>query len=235
MAQTGDVQFGDLEDGFDARRVGTGGSSLGNLPAEFSREPFARGTVGMARSQSPNSANSQFFICFEGCGSLTGQYTLFGEVVSGMDAVRKIKKGSSANNGQVSGPDKIVRMRMQADATLSGLSSRKIGVIATRKVAVWNGSTWVEQPTRNPVWAALDIWSNHVYSAGLPLANNQRDLRIEHQVTRVELNFIPAIRPGQPVLARIMHEAWNPQLQRFDIVPRLVVQTPAVVRLAAEQ
>ena len=61
-----------------------------------------------------------------------------------------------------------------------------------------------------------------------------RDLRIEHQVTRVELNFIPAIRPGQPVQARIMHEAWNPQLQRFDIVPQLVVQTPAVVRLAAE-
>ena len=70
----------------------------------------------MARSQSPDSANSQFFICYEGCGSLTGQYTLFGEVVSGMDAVRKIKKGASANNGQVSGPDKIVRMRMQADA-----------------------------------------------------------------------------------------------------------------------
>jgi peptidylprolyl isomerase len=70
----------------------------------------------MARSQSPNSANSQFFICFEGCASLTGQYTLFGEVVSGMEVVDKIKKGSSSNNGQVSGPDKIVKMQLAADA-----------------------------------------------------------------------------------------------------------------------
>jgi cyclophilin family peptidyl-prolyl cis-trans isomerase len=66
----------------------------------------------MARSQSPNSANSQFFICYEGCGGLTGQYTLFGEVVSGMDVVDKIKKGSSANNGQVANPDKIVKMQL---------------------------------------------------------------------------------------------------------------------------
>ncbi|MFC5418379.1 peptidylprolyl isomerase [Bosea eneae] len=105
MAQTGDPK-GD----------GTGGSDLPNIPAEFTPTPYKVGSVGMARSQSPNSANSQFFICFEGCGSLTGQYTLFGEVVSGMDAVRKIKKGSSANNGAVSGPDKIIRMRLLADA-----------------------------------------------------------------------------------------------------------------------
>lgn len=105
MAQTGDPK-GD----------GTGGSDLPNIPAEFTPTPYKVGSVGMARSQSPNSANSQFFICFEGCGSLTGQYTLFGEVVSGMDAVRKIKKGSSANNGSVSGPDKIIRMRLLADA-----------------------------------------------------------------------------------------------------------------------
>ena len=104
MAQTG-----------DPTGTGTGKSDLPNLPAEFSQTPYKVGSVGMARSQSPDSANSQFFICFEGCGSLTGQYTLFGEVVSGMDAVRKIKKGSSANNGQVSSPDKIVRMRMQSD------------------------------------------------------------------------------------------------------------------------
>jgi len=69
----------------------------------------------MARSQSPDSANSQFFICYEGCGSLTGQYTLFGEVVSGMEAVRKIKKGAPGS-GMVSGPDKIIRMRLQSDA-----------------------------------------------------------------------------------------------------------------------
>ena len=105
MAQTG-----------DPTGTGTGGSDLPNIPAEFSKEPFKKGTVGMARSQDPNSANSQFFICYEGCGSLTGQYTLFGEVVSGMDVVDKIKKGSSANNGAVSNPDKIVKMQLAADA-----------------------------------------------------------------------------------------------------------------------
>jgi cyclophilin family peptidyl-prolyl cis-trans isomerase len=105
MAQTG-----------DPTGTGTGGSKLPNIPAEFTQTPFQRGSVGMARSSSPNSANSQFFICYEGCGSLTGQYTLFGEVVSGMDAVDKIKKGSAANNGQVSGPDKIVKMQLAADA-----------------------------------------------------------------------------------------------------------------------
>ncbi|AMJ60053.1 peptidylprolyl isomerase [Bosea sp. PAMC 26642] len=105
MAQTG-----------DPTGTGTGKSELPNLPAEFTPTPYKVGSVGMARSQSPDSANSQFFICFEGCGPLTGQYTLFGEVVSGMDAVRKIKKGSSAANGQVTSPDKIVRMRLLADA-----------------------------------------------------------------------------------------------------------------------
>jgi cyclophilin family peptidyl-prolyl cis-trans isomerase len=105
MAQTG-----------DPTGTGTGGSDLPNIPAEFTQEPFKRGTVGMARSQSPNSANSQFFICYEGCAPLTGQYTIVGEVVSGMEVADKIKKGSSANNGQVSGPDKIVKMQLAADA-----------------------------------------------------------------------------------------------------------------------
>ena len=105
MAQTG-----------DPTGTGTGGSDLPNIPAEFTQEPFKRGSVGMARSQSPNSANSQFFICYEGCAPLTGQYTLFGEVVSGMDVVDKIKKGSSANNGAVSNPDKIVKMQLASDA-----------------------------------------------------------------------------------------------------------------------
>ena len=105
MAQTG-----------DPKGNGTGGSDLPNIPAEFSKEPFKRGSLGMARSSDPNSANSQFFICYEGCGSLTGQYTIVGEVVSGMDAVDKIKKGSSGDNGKVTGPDKIVRMRLAADA-----------------------------------------------------------------------------------------------------------------------
>ena len=115
MAQTGDVQFGDLEDGFDARRVGTGGSSLGNLPAEFSREPFARGTVGMARSQSPNSANSQFFIMFAPAPHLQGEYTVVGTVESGMEAVDAVKRGDQRQNGVVADPDRIVSARIAAD------------------------------------------------------------------------------------------------------------------------
>ena len=105
MAQTGCPQG-----------TGTGGSDLPDLKAEFNSEPHVRGTVSMARTNQPNSANSQFFICYEGCGGLTGQYTLFGEVVSGMEVVDKIKKGTSANNGQVSNPDKIVKMQLAADA-----------------------------------------------------------------------------------------------------------------------
>jgi len=104
MAQTG-----------DPTGTGTGGSDLPNIPAEFTPEPYKVGSVGMARSQSPNSANSQFFICYQGCGGLTGQYTIWGEVVSGMDAVNKIKKGAQGS-GQVAGPDKIVRMQLMADA-----------------------------------------------------------------------------------------------------------------------
>lgn len=104
MAQTG-----------DPTGTGTGGSDLPNIKAEFTPTPYRMGSVGMARSQSPDSANSQFFICYEGCGSLTGQYTLFGEVISGMEAVRKIKKGAPGS-GMVSGPDKIIRMRLQSDA-----------------------------------------------------------------------------------------------------------------------
>ena len=105
MAQTG-----------DPKGNGTGGSDLPNIPAEFSAEPFRRGTVGMARSQSPNSANSQFFICFGDSSFLNNQYTVIGQVTGGMDVVDKIKKGDSANNGAVTAPDKIVRMRLAADA-----------------------------------------------------------------------------------------------------------------------
>ncbi len=105
MAQTG-----------DPTGTGTGKSDLPNIPAEFTPTQYRRGSVGMARSQSPDSANSQFFICYDGCGPLTGQYTLFGEVVSGMDVVDKIKKGSASSNGQVQNPDKIVKMQLAADA-----------------------------------------------------------------------------------------------------------------------
>jgi peptidylprolyl isomerase len=105
MAQTG-----------DPTGTGTGKSDLPNLPAEFTPTPYKRGTLGMARSQSPDSANSQFFICYEGCGPLTGQYTVFGEVVAGMDVVDKIKKGDRSANGMVQNPDRIVKMQLAADA-----------------------------------------------------------------------------------------------------------------------
>jgi peptidylprolyl isomerase len=105
MAQTG-----------DPTGTGTGKSDLPNVPAEFSREPFKRGTVGMARSSDPNSANSQFFICLDEASFLNNQYTVIGEVTSGMDVVDKIKKGDKAANGQVKSPDKIVSMKLAADA-----------------------------------------------------------------------------------------------------------------------
>ena len=101
MAQTG-----------DPKGNGTGGSSLPNIPAEFSSVPFKRGAVGMARSGDPNSANSQFFIVFGDASFLNGQYTVVGTVTKGMDVVDKIKKGSSADNGAVANPDKIVKMQM---------------------------------------------------------------------------------------------------------------------------
>jgi cyclophilin family peptidyl-prolyl cis-trans isomerase len=105
MAQTGDGQRGD----------GTGGSKYPDLKAEFTSTPFVRGVVGMARSQSPNSANSQFFIMFGPTPSLDGQYTVIGQVTSGMENVDKLKKGSEANNGSVSNPDKILTARVAAD------------------------------------------------------------------------------------------------------------------------
>ncbi|ESY53262.1 MULTISPECIES: peptidylprolyl isomerase [unclassified Mesorhizobium] len=116
MAQTGDVKFGNMKKGFSPEAVGTGGSDLPDLPAEFSQsEHFKRGTLGMARSQDPNSANSQFFIMFAPAPNLDGQYTIVGSVVSGMELVDKIKKGDEADNGTVSEPDRMIKVRIAAD------------------------------------------------------------------------------------------------------------------------
>jgi cyclophilin family peptidyl-prolyl cis-trans isomerase len=116
MAQTGDVKFGNLAKGFSADAVGTGGSDLPDLPAEFSQtEHYKRGVVGMARSQDPDSANSQFFIMFAPAPALDGQYTIVGNVVSGMDLVDKIKKGDEADNGTVSDPDRMIKVRIASD------------------------------------------------------------------------------------------------------------------------
>nr|WP_167309104.1 peptidylprolyl isomerase [Bartonella kosoyi] len=116
MAQTGDVKFGKKGSrDFDLKRVGMGDSNYPNIPAEFSKQPFRRGTVGMARSQDPDSANSQFFICFDDAPFLNGQYTIFGEVIKGMDIVDKIKKGTASNNGAVTNPDVIYAATLQIE------------------------------------------------------------------------------------------------------------------------
>ncbi len=115
MAQTGDVQYGDMNSGYDASAAGMGSSDKPDLPAEFSSEPFVRGTVGMARAQDPNSANSQFFITFDDAGFLNNQYTVVGKVESGMELVDKIKKGDQNNNGSVTDPDRMIKVRVAAD------------------------------------------------------------------------------------------------------------------------
>ena len=113
MAQTGDVQFGNSNSkDFDLRRAGTGGSEYPDLKAEFSELPHERGTLSMARSGNPNSANSQFFICFKAAPHLDRQYTVFGKVVSGMEFVDLIKKGQGSN-GEVTSPDKIISLSIK--------------------------------------------------------------------------------------------------------------------------
>ena len=113
MAQTGDVEFGNSNsENFDIMRSGTGGSEYPNLKAEFSDASHERGTLSMARSNDPNSANSQFFICFQSVPHLDRQYTVFGKVIKGMEFVDLIKRGSGSN-GQVSDPDKIISLSVK--------------------------------------------------------------------------------------------------------------------------
>ena len=111
MAQTGDVKFGNSSNNdFDLNKAGMGGSNLPDLPAEFNNQPHERGTVSMARSSNPNSANSQFFICFKPAPFLDRQYTVFGKVIEGMEYIDKIKRGDG-QNGAVSDPDKIISFK----------------------------------------------------------------------------------------------------------------------------
>ena len=109
MAQTGDVEHG--KDGGNLRRAGTGGSSKPDLPAEFSKLPHDRGTLGAARTQNPNSANSQFFINFSDNHFLNGQYTVYGRVIEGMELVDRIAKGEPPES-----PDKMISVKVAADA-----------------------------------------------------------------------------------------------------------------------
>jgi len=110
MAQTGDVQFGNSNlESYNIQHAGTGGSEYPDLKSEFSELPHERGTLSMARSSDPNSANSQFFICFKASPFLDRQYTVFGKVVKGMEFVDMIKRGEGSN-GEVSTPDKIFNL-----------------------------------------------------------------------------------------------------------------------------
>ncbi|WP_440916421.1 peptidylprolyl isomerase [Candidatus Pelagibacter sp.] len=112
MAQTGDVKFGNSSSSdFNLRMAGMGGSDLPDLKQEFNNLPHDRGTLSMARSQDPNSANSQFFICFKPAPFLDNQYTVFGKVIEGMEFVDKIKRGDENNNGAVTDPDKIISLK----------------------------------------------------------------------------------------------------------------------------
>ena len=111
MAQTGDVANGNAEKNFNLNIAGTGGSDLPNLPAEFSKLPHDRGTIGAARSQSPDSANSQFFINFSDNNFLNGQYTVYGRVVEGMEFVDAISRGEPPAD-----PDRMLTMRVASDA-----------------------------------------------------------------------------------------------------------------------
>ncbi len=111
MAQTGDVAHGNMEGDFNIRRAGTGASDLPDLPAEFSKLPHDRGTLGAARSANPNSANSQFFINFSDNHFLNGQYTVYGRVISGMEHVDKIARGEPP-----AAPDRMISVKVAADA-----------------------------------------------------------------------------------------------------------------------
>ena len=113
MAQTGDVEYGNSKD-FSKRRVGTGGSDLPDLEEEFNDRKHTKGTCSMARSSSPDSANSQFFICFDDSSFLDGQYTVWGQVVEGMEFVDKIKLGSRTDNGSVDDPDVMKKVSVGA-------------------------------------------------------------------------------------------------------------------------
>ena len=113
MAQTGDVEYGNTNsENYNERKAGTGGSDYPDLKAEFSDLPHERGTLSMARSNDPNSANSQFFICFKSAPHLDRQYTIFGKVIKGMEFIDLIKKGEGSN-GQVSDPDKIISLSIK--------------------------------------------------------------------------------------------------------------------------
>ena len=122
MAQTGDVENGNMERDFNLKRAGTGGSDLPDLPDEFSRLPHDRGSIGAARSSSPNSANSQFFINFKDNSFLNGQYTVYGRVISGMEHVDKLARGEPPAS-----PDRMIRVYVASDSDVAPAVTEESG------------------------------------------------------------------------------------------------------------
>lgn len=145
MAQTGDVRYGNVDSAFHPSYRGTGGSTLPDLAAEFNDRKHLRGTASMARSNDPNSANSQFFICFADSSFLDGQYTVWGQVVEGMEHVDKITRGDQEENGAVANPDHMVKVRVGADFVLRVDDNASSG---------GDGSSWAKAFDSLP--AALD-------------------------------------------------------------------------------
>ena len=114
MAQSGDIKYGNIDTGnYNQKLVGTGGSDYPDLKAEFNELPHERGTLSMARSNNPDSANSQFFICFKAAPFLDRQYTVFGKVIKGMEFIDMIKKGDTNAGGSVADPDKIISFKSE--------------------------------------------------------------------------------------------------------------------------
>ena len=132
MAQTGDVQFGNIKK-FNEGRVGTGGSDKPDIPAEFNKRKHGRGACSMARSSNPNSANSQFFICFDNANFLDGQYTVWGQVVEGMEHVDKIKRGAPGS-GSVTNPDHMKKVSLGNASKLLKDDSSSDGGKTSKKI-----------------------------------------------------------------------------------------------------
>tara|TARA_Y100000588_G_scaffold392433_2_gene504367 strand:+ start:616 stop:1242 length:627 start_codon:yes stop_codon:yes gene_type:complete len=131
MAQTGDVQFGNMKK-FNEGRVGTGGSDKPDIPAEFNKRKHGRGACSMARSSNPNSANSQFFICFDNANFLDGQYTVWGQVVEGMEHVDKIKRGAPGS-GSVTKPDFMKKVSLGSSTKSSDSKGKKTDKTTKKK------------------------------------------------------------------------------------------------------
>jgi len=143
------VIAGFMAQGGDPDGDGTGGSGV-NIPAEFSNEPFRKGTVGMARSADPDSADSQFFICFSRTRHLDGKYTVWGQVVDGMKHVFRIKRGSESRNGAVSNPDRIIRMQVAADVKEIGrVRDLRMPVVRPRRRR-WDDGAGTPSPSACP-------------------------------------------------------------------------------------